>query len=149
MTDPSLDPIFSYLREHSGRYSLSALREQLLQTGYDRALVDRAIAIYQQENPPKLPPPVWPKALLVAGANVLLALLEILALIADYRHMVSLTGYVLLLALGGEILGGIVFLFAPKGRLWGRALLFGFLLTLALAILLGGVCFLILSQGKW
>src|SRR3954452_18527844 len=98
MTDPSLDPIFAYLREHSGRYSLSALREQLLQTGYDPAEVDRAVAIYQQEDPPKLSPPVWPKALLVAGANVLLVIFGILALISDYRHMVSLTGYILLLA---------------------------------------------------
>jgi hypothetical protein len=149
MTDSNLDPIFAYLREHSGRYSLSALREQLLQTGYDPALVDRAIAIYQQENPPTFPESVWPKALLVAGGNVLLVILGILALIADYRRMDSLTNYVLLLAVGGETLGGIMLLFSPKGRLWGRALLFGFLLTLALAILLGGVCFLILSQGKW
>jgi hypothetical protein len=149
MTGPSLDPIFAYLREHSGRYSLSALREQLLQTGYDRALVDRAIAIYQQENPPTFPESVWPKALLVAGGNVLLVILGILALISSKGDTIHLTGYVLLLAFGGEILGGIVLLVSPKGRLWGRALLFGFLLTLALAILLGGVCFLILSQTKW
>ncbi|HET9211815.1 MAG TPA: hypothetical protein VFR03_15530 [Thermoanaerobaculia bacterium] len=149
MTDPSLDPIFAYLREHSGRYSLSALREQLLQTGYDPALVDRAIAIYQQENPPTLAESIWSKALLVAGGNVLLVILGILSLLSGKGDTVQLAGYVLLLALGGEILGGIVLFFSPKGRLWGRALLFGFLLTLALALLLGGVCFLILSQSKW
>jgi hypothetical protein len=149
MTDSNLDPIFDYLREHSGRYSLSALREQLLQTGYDRAEVDRAIAIYQQENPPTFPESVWPKALLVAGGNVLLVIFGILALSSGKGDTIRLIGYVLLLAFGGEILGGIVLLVSPKGRLWGRALLFGFLLTLALAILLGGVCFLILSQGKW
>ena len=149
MTDPSLDPIFAYLREHSGHYSLSALREQLLQTGYDRALVDRALAVYQHENPPQLPPPVWPKALQVVGINVLLVVLAILALSSDKGDTINLTGFVLLLAVGGEILGGIVLLFLPKSRFWGRALVFGFLLTLALAILLAGVCFLILSQSKW
>lgn len=149
MTDPNLDPILAYLREHSGRYSLSALREQLLENGYDPALVDRAIAVYQHENPPQLPPPIWPKALLVVGANVLLVVLAILALASGKEDTIKLTGFVLLLVFGGEILGGIVLLFLPKGRFWGRVLLFGFLLTLALAILLAGVCFLILSQSKW
>jgi hypothetical protein len=57
MTDPSLDPIFDYLREHSGRYSYSALRDQLVESGYDPALVDRALAIYQHENLSTLPEP--------------------------------------------------------------------------------------------
>jgi hypothetical protein len=62
MTDPSLDPILAYLREHSGRYSLSALREQLLQTGHDQDLVDRAIAIYQHEQNEQLVLAQWQKS---------------------------------------------------------------------------------------
>src|SRR3954453_17208472 len=70
MTDPSLDPIFNYLREHSGRYSLSALREQLLQTGYDPAEEDRAIAVFQEQpTPPASRQRVWPWALLVLAIN--------------------------------------------------------------------------------
>jgi hypothetical protein len=134
MTDPSLDPIFAYLREHSGRYSYSALREQLLENGYAPAEVDRALAIYQQENQPTVSArePVWPKALLVLVVNILLVF----------------TGPGILLVFG-EILGGIALLFSSsaEGRAWGRALLFGFLITAALALLLFGICVSLFSKA--
>jgi hypothetical protein len=149
MTDPSLDPIFAYLREHSGRYSLSALREQLLQTGYDRAEVDRAIAIYQQENPPTAPLPVWPKALQVVGINIVLGLLVIPAMSSARGEMVSLVGIAFSVIFWGELLGGIVLAVRRQSRVWGLALVFGFLLTIGLAILVGGgLCLFFLSQGN-
>jgi hypothetical protein len=130
MTDPDLDPILEYLREHSGYYSYSDMREQLLGNGYAPALVDRALAIYQQENPPTFSAreSTWPKALLVLVANILWVVLV----------GWSILGLAGRLSVCGEILGGIVLLFSPspKGRAWGRALLFGFLLTVALAYLL-------------
>jgi hypothetical protein len=149
MTDPSLDPILAYLREHSGRYSLSALREQLLRNGYTPADVDRAIVIYQREHPPKAPAQVWPKALLVAGGNILLVLLGILGLAESSGRMADLIGFVPLLVVCGEVLGGIVLLFGPQSRIWGRALLFGFLLTLALGLLLGGICIVLAGLINW
>jgi hypothetical protein len=75
-----LDPerqeaILAYLREHSGRYSLSALRQQLLQNGYDRATVDRAIAMFQEQPIPPAPRRrVWPWVLLIATFNAVLAI---------------------------------------------------------------------------
>jgi hypothetical protein len=133
VNDPDLDPILAYLREHSGYYSYSDLREQLLGNGYDQAEVDRALAIYQQENPPTVSArePVWPKALLVLVANILLVF----------------TGPVFILIVCGEILGGIVLLFLPEGRVWGRALLFTSLLTVALALLLFGICVSLFSRA--
>jgi hypothetical protein len=136
LTDPSLDPIFAYLREHSGRYSDSALREQLLENGYTPAEVDRALAIYQQENPPTFTAreSVWPKAVLVAAANVLLLLIAI----------VSWANKDVLIGIGCELPAGLLLALWPPGRVWGRALVFGFLLSVAAALLLGGVCALFL-----
>jgi hypothetical protein len=136
MSDPSLDPVFDYLREHSGRYSYSALRDQLLENGYDPAEVDRALAIYQQENPPKFSAreSVWPKAVLVLVANILLLLIAI----ASWANGDVLIG------IGCELPAGLLLALWPLGRVWGRALIFGFLLSVAVVLLLGGVCALFL-----
>jgi hypothetical protein len=73
MIDPGLDPILAYLRESYGRYSLAALRQQLLKNGYDVVDVDLAIQIFQHENPAARQP-VWPKALVIALVNALLTM---------------------------------------------------------------------------
>jgi hypothetical protein len=73
VTDPSLEPILAYLREHSGRFSPEALRRELLQNGYDAASVDRAIRIYQGQAQPKRRMPIWLMVLLIViGVIVLL-----------------------------------------------------------------------------
>lgn len=138
MTGPSLDPILAYLREHSGRYSLSALRDQLVESGYDPAEVDRAIAIRQQESPPTAPLPIWPKALLVVGINAVLIL----------RGSEVSESFLFSLIFCGELLGGAVLAIWQKSRVWGLALVFGFLLTIGLGILFVGLCFLIFAQGS-
>ena len=141
MPDASLDPIFAYLREHSGRYSLSALREQLLQTGYDRAEVDRALAIYQQENSATPPEEVWPKALLVIPLNILLAFIALSGVNFNNGKVSPIT-FVALGIFCGEIPIGLLLATSPAARVWGRALAFGFLLTIGLVLLLAGFCFL-------
>jgi hypothetical protein len=86
----------------------------------------------------------------VAAVNILLVLLGFWALISSRTDRSSLVSSVLLLIVGGEILSGIALLFSPKGRVWGRALLFGFLLTVALPLLLVGICILTYSlPGEW
>ena len=135
MTDPSLDPILSYLREHSGRYSLSALCGQLLQAGYDPAEVDRAIAIYQRKSPLTASLPAWPKVLQVVGINVVLGLL---AIAAARGEMASLVGFAALAIFWGELLGGIVLAVRRQSRVSGLTLVFGFLLTAALVLMLSG-----------
>jgi len=147
MTDPSLDPIFAYLREHSARYSLAVLREQLVRSGYDPARVDEAMAVYQSEHPPAARPHVFPKALLVLAVNAVLTVGMIRAqgLRSDAASVLS---SFFLLLVGAELVGGFVACFPAKSRSWGLALLLGFALSVALGILaLGGFCLYILSQG--
>jgi hypothetical protein len=140
MIDPSLDPLLAYLREHSGHYSLSALREQLVQTGYDPAMVDRAIAIYQAP-----PVPVGPKVLQVLGANAVLALLAILAMFLAGKEMAFIVGIFYSAIFWGELLVAIV-LAMERRRGWGSAILFGFLLSIPIWILvLGGLAFSLLE----
>jgi hypothetical protein len=147
--DPGLEPILAYLREHSARYSYSALRDQLLQSGYGPAEVDRALAIYQQENPPTPPVQVWPKALQVAAVNVVLALLAIPVMSSARGQAVSLIGIAYSVIFWGELLGGIVLAVRRQSRVWGLALVFGFLLSTGLGLLvLGGICLFFLSQGN-
>ncbi len=151
MNDPSLEPIFAYLREHSGRYSLAALREQLLQNGYDPSTVDRAIAAFQEQQPPPVPrQPVWRRALQITGVNAVLIAVAIGVGASGFNETVmTALGFTLFLLGCGEFLGGFVLAFPEKTRPWGLALLFGFFLTVGLGILvLGGVCIFFLSQGN-
>ncbi|HEY4597674.1 MAG TPA: hypothetical protein VIJ02_14845 [Thermoanaerobaculia bacterium] len=141
MTDPSLDPIFDYLREHSGRYSLSALREQLLQTGYDPAEVDRALAVFQEQpTPPASRQRVWPWALLVLAINA-----AIVGCAFGLATLPMMNGDDVILApvvvVWAELFGGILLCFPKRMRPLGRALVFGFFLTAGLGVLvLSGVC---------
>jgi Na+-transporting methylmalonyl-CoA/oxaloacetate decarboxylase gamma subunit len=50
MLDPEVDPLLAYLRAHGGRYSLEALRLELLAQGYGAERVTAAIAHYQRER---------------------------------------------------------------------------------------------------
>jgi len=152
MPDPSLDPILAYLREHSGRYSLAALRGQLLQNGYDPATVERAVAVFQDQQPPPVPrQPVWRKALLVLAVNALLVSATIgIGVLKAGETVLTALGFTLFLVGCAEFLGGFVLAFPEKTRPWGLALLFGFFLTIGLGVLiLGGVCVYFLSQGNF
>ncbi len=150
MTDPSLDPILAYLRDHSGRYSLEALRGQLLQAGYDPAAVDQAVAVYRQQAPVAPRQRVWPKALLVLAANAVLVGAAIgIGASGAGESVTTALGFTLFLIGCAEFLGGFVLAFPEKTRPWGLALLFGFFLTVGLGVLvLGGVCVYFLSQGN-
>jgi hypothetical protein len=144
MTDPGLDPILAYLRQHSAQYSLEALREQLVRSGYHPAEVDQAVALYQEQNPPAPRSRVFPKALLVVAVN---AVLTVGALrVQGVRSDILSSFYMLLI--GAELVAGFVACFPAKSRSWGLALLLGFVITVALGILaLGGFCLYILSKG--
>src|SRR5437764_596067 len=97
MTDPNLDPIFDYLREHSGRYSLSALREQLLQTDYDRALVDRAIAVFQEQPTPLAPRQRFrPWVLQIVAFNSVLTIVLTMILSSPSKEQYWIVGPVIL-----------------------------------------------------
>lgn len=150
MNDPSLDPILAYLREHFGRYSLEALRGQLLQNGYDPAAVERAIQVFQVDTPPPVRPRIWPKALMVLAANTVLTAVTIgFGALDAGETVLTALGFTLFLLGCAEFLGGFVLAFPEKTRPWGLALLFGFFLSVGLGVLvLGGVCIYFLSQGN-
>ncbi len=149
MTESDLAPILAYLRENHGRYSLAALRRQLLENGSDPVDVDWAIRIFQQENPAARPR-VWPKALLVLAVNAVLAAITAGVGAARGGDVLSALGLVLFLLGCAEFLAGFVLAFPEKTRLLGFGLLFGFFLSVGLGILaLGGVCVYFLSQGNF
>lgn len=78
MNDRQLEAVLAYLNENSGRYSLEALRRQLLQTGYDPATVDRAVATFQGETFQGEVPPSEGPGVGHYGVLVLLVLLAML-----------------------------------------------------------------------
>ncbi|MFL6234309.1 MAG: hypothetical protein ACJ76N_14345 [Thermoanaerobaculia bacterium] len=137
MTDPGLDPIPAYLREHAGRYGVEALRRELLRSGYGPAATDRAVQAFREENPPRLRELVWPKALRVLRVNALLAGAGVALACAprmddDVKLGIVLT---LLAILCLELLGGLVLVFPRKRRALGLALLAGLFLSVALGAL--------------
>jgi hypothetical protein len=142
-----LDPerqetILALLRERSKSASLSALRQQLLQDGYDPATVDRAIAVYQEQNPPKPPASVWPKVLLVVAFNaVILALIGWASRGGEYGFIPAVVVYGFLICCV-ELVVFFSLRATLETRHWGRALLRGLALFVGLAIIvLGGLCF--------
>ncbi|HEX4499221.1 MAG TPA: hypothetical protein VIE43_26325 [Thermoanaerobaculia bacterium] len=146
MTEPSLEPILAYLREHSGQFSLPALREQLVQSGYDPAIVDDAIVVYRSEHPPAVRPHVFRQALQVLAVNVVLFGGMMLVQSANESAVLSFLFPMFMVFIGVELLGGIVACFPAKSRSWGLALLLGLMLSAGLGILaLGGLCFSILD----
>ena len=152
MTDPGLDAILAYLREHSGRYSLAALRQQLLQGGYDPAAVDSAIQIFQGTNPPKTGERVWPRAWRVVLINALLmgAATALAAASAVPDDVKAAAGFTIVVILCGEFVAGLGLALTEKRRTLGGALLLGFLLSTALGILiLSGVCIYSLSHTSF
>ena len=137
MTEPGRDPILAYLRQHAGRYRVAALRQRLVQGGYDPAAVDRAVQALQAENPPGLRKLVREKAWRVLRVNAFLVGVGVaLSFAPDVDDNVELgIALTLLAVLCGELLGGLALVFPRKRRALGLALLAGFLVSIALGIL--------------
>lgn len=145
MTDPSLEPILAYLREHSGRYSVKALRQQLLQNGYDRATVDRAIAVFQEQPTPLAPRQRgWPWALLIVTFNTVLTTVLTIRLSGSPNKPYWIFGPVLLafMICFWELVIVVLLKIPRATRHWGGVLLQGIGLFGGLAVIvLGGLCF--------
>ena len=139
-----LDPerqeaILALLREHSKHSSLEELREQILQNGYDPSAVDRAIAVYQEQNPPGPPASVWPKVLLVVAFNAVILALIGWASKGEY-WFISVVIYGFLVGCV-ELVVFLSLLATRETRRWGRVLLQGLGLSAGLAlVILGGLC---------
>lgn len=72
------DRILAYLQAYSDRYSLEALREQLVQIGYDPAAIDQAIATFREQKKPTHPA-VY--GALSFGCGLLVVILIVVALV--------------------------------------------------------------------
>lgn len=149
MPEENLETMLAYLREHSGRYSLEALRGQLLAAGHSPEDADRAIAEFRAQGPPP-EKPVWRLALLVAAVDLaLLGVVVALVLSMPGSSDELLTAVFLgLPALYlAQFVTGLVMLFVPAKRLLGRGLLFGVLLFVGVTILaVGGFCLVMLAS---
>jgi hypothetical protein len=143
MDESSLEPIVTYLRSHSDRYSLEALREQLVQTGYAPDEVERAIGIFVQGE--KSPPPrLWPKSLILGVIDAVLLIIVIrLASFSGPSGDGSQWLMDLAFLYGLQILAGLVLSFPRASRLWGFGLVLGFCLFVGAGLLvLTGTCVL-------
>jgi len=145
--DPNLARILDYLREHSGRYSLSALREQLLQNGYDAAAVDWALAVFQ--GPPTSPEPrqtAWPWVLTIAAFNAVLAIVLTIRIggsPSQQQYWIFGPASLVFLICLGELFIAFLMLIPRDTRPWIGVLLRGIGLFAGVAVVaLGGLCFM-------
>lgn len=151
MNDRQVETALAYLNENAGRYSLEALRGQLLRTGYDPATVDQAIRIHQEGDPAPPKSRTGRKILLVVAVNA--ALVAIGIAIANLpgitEEALTVLGIGLFLVACAEFLFGLLMCFFEQTRSWGLGLLLGFLLFVGLAfLLLAGFClYVFANQG--
>ena len=149
-----LTQLIAYLRQHSDQYSMDALRSQLLASGRDPALVDRAIAEVNGAQPDATNRPIWPwVALVVVGNMVGLSTLSTLFIWLvssfDDSGLLFLIGLLIgPIVVIGELIWGIAIMNGPKART-GRILLFGAIFSIivpfALGALLFGICLVVLG----
>jgi hypothetical protein len=143
MHDKDLKALLAYLKENEPRYSLDALRAQMLKSGHAPDEVEQAIAVFQGHlRPPEAP--AWPLAIGVALLDLLLAW----GMFALFRRLgtgrISCAAAVLLpMIYLGQVLAGVMALAANRDRR-ARVLLLGLLLFCGLVALI-----LAALAGKW
>lgn len=116
--------IRAYLEQHRPTYSSEGLRRQLINAGYDAALVDTTIA---EVAAPVVPP-------LSQSNRGCLGLLTTLG--------IFVFNFALVIGLGAIVLGGLMS--ADSGSVWAIGI------TLALALILEAVgYFMLRRQGRW
>ena len=134
------EPIFDYLRKHSGHDSLATLRGELLEYGYDRATVDRAIGVYRETNPPVPPRGPWP--LWIAAFNFVLTIVLTMLLPSEEEYWVFGPAILAFLICFGELFIAFLMLIPRDTRPWIGVLLQGIGLFAGVGVIvLGGLCF--------
>ena len=143
MHDKDLKALLAYLKENSPRYSVDALRAQMVKAGHSPAEAEEAIAVFQGRlRPPE--GPAWPLAVGIALLDFLLAWILVTLFQRLGTGRISCGGAALLpLLYLGQVVAGVTALAAGRDR-QGRALILGFMLFcgLVLVILAG-------FAGKW
>ena len=143
MHDKDLKALLAYLKENSARYSVDALRAQMVKAGHSPAEAEEAIAVFQGRlRPPE--GPAWPLAVGIALFDFLLAWILVTLFQRQGAGRISCGSAALLpLIYLGQVVAGVTALAAGRDR-QGRALILGFMLFcgLVLVILAG-------FTGKW
>jgi hypothetical protein len=134
MSRRNLEALLAYLAENAGRFSMDALRAQMVKAGHRPDAVERAIRVYQGTEPPP-DPPAWMGAVIVAVAD--LVLVGLFAWLFTNAHKQS--GCVILSLLPVlcllEFVVGLTLLAAVDGRRrLGKALFFGVLLFFGVSL---------------
>jgi hypothetical protein len=121
MSRRNLEALLAYLAENAGRFSMDALRAQMVKAGHRPDAVERALRVYQGTEPPP-DPPAWPGAVMVAIVD--LVLVGLFAWLFTHAHKQS-----------GCVILGLTLLAAVDGRRrLGKALFFGVLLFFGVSL---------------
>jgi hypothetical protein len=151
MPEESREPLLAYLREHSSRYSLEALRAQLIEAGHAPEVADQTVAAFRQEQSQRTGTgerSAWPIAIGVALLDFAVpgGILAVLAVL-EASEGLALLGIIPPLLYVGELIGGLVLLATGGNRRLGKGLLFGLALFVGVSILaVGGLCLFFLTQ---
>ena len=152
MSDERAEKLLSYLRLHGERYTVEALRQQMLSEGYGADEIEPAIQRWIEERRNETGS-VWGPAFLVGLGDILWTALSVWLGLDELGQGPSWTigrvlGVALPVLLMAQVGIGLGFLYFPNRRRWGRILLFGFVLYIVLSILAGGVfCLYAMSGG--
>lgn len=139
-----LETLLAYLAENAGRYSLDALRAQMVKAGHSPAAADRAVRTFQGVEP-QPEPPSWPGVVAVTAADAALVGLAVLLFSNAHKQGGCVTVALLpILCLAEFVVGlGLLASTSQKQRRLGNALFFGVLaffgLSLAVVAIWGAV----------
>jgi hypothetical protein len=135
MDEKDLKALLAYLKENAPRYSLDALRAQMVKAGHAPDEVEQAVAVFEGRlRPPE--PPAWPLAIGVALLDLLLAWgLAMLFRRLGTGRVSCATAVLLPMIYLGEILAGVIALAAGRDR-QARVLLLGILIFCGLVLLI-------------
>jgi hypothetical protein len=142
-----MDPrIADYIRANRGRYTREAIRQQLIDAGYDQAEIDRTWAILDTPDADDVAGEgFWRRfALIVIGVNVgiFLVIGLLTGMLANVGASAVLLGiFAVVLAIGALIAWGIVALTGPAKMSPTTATVIGSAIPLLFALLIGGSCY--------
>ena len=142
-----MDPrIADYIRANRGRYTRQAIRQQLIDAGYDPAVIDNTWAVLDTPDADDVAGPgFWRRfALILLGVNV--GIFLVIGLLTGMLSNIAASAVLLIifavvLAIGALIAWGIVALTGPAKMSPTTATVIGSAIPLLFALLIGGSCY--------
>lgn len=150
--------ILDYLRQHASQYTPEALRQQVYNQGFDKALVDAAFVYFEAEQTSQtvnaIQMPVdrsarWSGVFFFAVLHAIIAALAlsrwIVAEVVVGPSLGPTIPLTLIAVLGLECAAGLLLWWAGRER-FGKTLVYGVLSTIVLTPLVMGTCIVVLSS---